>query len=149
MIRAVAGGRGVVDMGSGNGYWTFMLRRQGVQVTAVDSAESVWRTMWVGDTVVGDGERFLKGRGGAGGEVLLLVYPVVGGEFTRRMVEAYAGGTVVVAGTQSRSGYTAFKGMTIEEWMIERGGWVKTVQIPLPSFAGLDEAMFVFEREKE
>jgi len=144
VVEQVARGREVVDVGSGNGYWTYMLRRQGVSVVAVDNLQSEWRTLWIGDTVVADGERFLRGRGEE--VVLLLVYPIVGGEFTRKVVEAYKGDTVVVAGTQNASGYTAFRDRTIEGFMAERG-WRKEVQIALPSFAGKDEGLFVFRRD--
>jgi hypothetical protein len=34
--------RKVVDMGSGNGYWTMMLRGYGVEVDAVDNGMSKW-----------------------------------------------------------------------------------------------------------
>lgn len=148
LIRLVAQGRGVIDLGSGNGYWTYMLRRHGLGVRAVDNVQSSWRTMWIGDTIVKDGDRFLREEKGAVGTVLLLVYPVVGADFTRTVIEAYMGSTIVVVGTQNRNGYTAFKDKTIEEWMREeKAGWEKTVQIPLPSFAGKDEAMFVFEKK--
>lgn len=130
-----------------------MLRRMNnpaVQVEAVDNLQSRYRTVWVGDTVVEEGEGYLRwlGEGGWGGEcVLLLVYPIVGGEgFTRRVLEAFAGGTVVVAGTQNGNGYTGFAGRVFDEWMAEWGGWVKKAQVPLPSFAGKDEALFVFEK---
>ena len=151
IVKRVASGREVVDMGSGNGYWTYMLRRQGVEVRAVDNLQSSWRTVWIGDTVVEEGERYLRDLGESGKEVvLLLVYPIVGAEFTRKVVEAFKGRTIVVVGTQNKSGYTGFRDRTVEEWMVEeRKGWVKTVQVPLPSFAGKDEALFVFELEGE
>ena len=145
VIRQVAQGREVYDIGSGNGYWTYMLRRQGVKVWAVDDGQSAWRTMWVGDTISADGAKWLKGRKGGKEGVCLMVYPVVGGEFTRSVVEAYEGRTVVVAGTMNRNGYTGFKEQKVDEWMEERG-WKTMVRIPLPSFPGKDEGLIVFER---
>lgn len=148
IVRQVARGREVVDLGSGNGYWTYMLRRCGVSVRAVDNLQSSWRTMWVGDTIVTDGDKYLREDKGGVDTLLLLVYPVVGADFTRTVIEAYKGSTMVVVGTQNGNGYTAFKDRTIEHWMREeRDGWEKMVQIPLPSFAGKDEAMFVFEKK--
>lgn len=139
--------RVVLEMGSGNGYWTYMMRRMGVEVTAVDNEQSEWRTMWIGDTVIADGEKHLKENKGCRKSVLLMVYPIVGGDFTAKVLSAYQGDTVVVAGTQNRNGYTAFKDRTISEFMsAERPGFEKVVQIPLPSFPGKDEALFVFER---
>ena len=142
------GKRPVVEMGSGNGYWTYMLRRLGVEVIAVDNEQSQWRTMWIGDTVIKGGEQYLAEGKGSKDAVLLMVYPIVGAGFTAKILEAYKGDTVAVAGTQNRSGYTAFKDQTVGEYMFaERKGFEKTVQIPLPSFAGKDEALFVFERK--
>ena len=81
-------------MGSGNGYWTYMLRRleQGkkkLDVVPVDSGLSEWRTMWVGDTVQADGVRWLNQHDGGKNNVLLLVYPNTGNEFTSKMIKAY------------------------------------------------------------
>lgn len=162
VLRRLAGGRAVADVGSGNGYWTFMLRRYGLTVHPVDSMQSEWRVNWVGDTAVSDGVKWLGRNGGGGDMVLLLVYPVVGGTgvagtegsregaFTRDLVRAYRGDTLAVVGTQNRNGYTGFRAQTMDEFMAREhggdGGWVKVVQIPLPSFAGKDEALYVFQR---
>ncbi|ETI20632.1 hypothetical protein G647_06974 [Cladophialophora carrionii CBS 160.54] len=149
IISKCAGGRGVLDMGSGNGYWTLMLRRLGVQTVAVDSGQSRWRTTWIADTAVTDGVQYLRRRSGCPDVVLLLVYPIVGGDFTRRVLDAYAGEVVCVAGTQNGNGYTGFKDMMVDEYMSrERPGWRKVAQVPLPSFAGKDDALFVFKKDK-
>ena len=152
VIRQVAAAgkkRDVIEIGSGNGYWTYMLRRQGVEVRAVDNLQSEYRTLWIGDTIVKDGERFLKDNHGGKDAVLLLVYPVVGAGFTAKVLDAYKGDTICVAGTQNRNGYTAFRDQKIDEYMeAERPEFEKTVQVALPSFAGKDEALFVFERRE-
>jgi len=111
LIRQAARGRPVCDVGSSSGYWTFMLRRHGLEVRAVDDLQSTFRTMWIDDTVAEDGAAWLRKRGGAPDEVLLMVYPVVGRNFAASMLKAYKGKDVVVAGTQNRSGYTAFRGV--------------------------------------
>ena len=82
-------------MGSGNGYWTYMLRRleQGkkkLEVIPVDSGMSEWRTMWVPDTVEADGVKWLKQNNGGKDDVLLLVYPNTGEDFTSKMIKAYS-----------------------------------------------------------
>jgi hypothetical protein len=155
LIRQVAGGKSILDIGSGNGYWTLMLRRhlasvkpEGGEVIAVDSGQSVYRTLWISDTVVADGIKWLREeRKGGMEDVLLLVYPIVGGDgFTEKVIRAYNGEIVCVVGTQCRNGYTAFRDMIIGEWMEEEGCWDKLVQVPMPSFAGKDEALFVFRR---
>lgn len=162
LIRQVSGGRPILDIGSGNGYWAFMLRRLlanastsasakpggGDEVIAVDSGQSVYRALWIGDTIVADGIKWLREeRRGGVGDLLLLVYPIVEGNgFTDRVIKAYKGELVCVVGTQCRNGYTAFKDKIIDEWMDEQGGWKKIVQVPVPSFAGKDEALLVFRR---
>ena len=148
IIKQRAGEKPVVDIGSGNGYWAYMLRRLGVSVHAVDNLQSEYRTIWVSDTIIRDGERFLKSDNGCKDAVLLLVYPIVGSGFTSKILEAYKGDIICVAGTQNGNVYTAFKDRTIVEYMsTERKDFEKTIQIPLPSFAGKDEALFVFERK--
>ncbi|KAI1324594.1 hypothetical protein F5Y16DRAFT_380720 [Xylariaceae sp. FL0255] len=167
ILRLLANGREVIDVGSGNGYWTRMLRdyhafhaskgKDLPTVTPVDSAQSAWRATWIPDTLISDGATYLrKTRSGAADAVLLLVYPIVGGGiaggseggFTRGMLAAYDGDTVAVVGTQNHNGYTGFRNMTMDEFMEREHDdkWVKVVQVPLPSFPGKDEALYVYQR---
>ncbi|KAK3939450.1 hypothetical protein QBC46DRAFT_149618 [Diplogelasinospora grovesii] len=156
LLKVLAQGRAVADVGSGNGYWAFMLRSYGVTVVPIDSAQSEWRVTWVGDTVKADGAMWLRrNKEQSKDMVLLMVYPIVGGGvaggveggFTRDLLAAYQGDTVAVVGTQNHNGYTSFRGMAMDEFMQrEHPDWTKVVQIPLPSFAGKDEALFVFQR---
>lgn len=149
VIKQLAGKRAVVEIGSGNGYWTYMLRRLGLSVQAVDNLQSQYRTLWVGDTLTKNGENYLVDEKGCEDAVLLLVYPIVSSDFTSKVLETYKGDTLCIAGTQNRSGYTAFKDKTIDEYMkAEKIEYEKTIQIPLPSFPGKDEALYVFERQK-
>ena len=150
IISKLANGRGVLDMGSGNGYWTLMLRRLGLTVAAVDSGQSRWRTSWIDDTLVMDGIQYLRKRSGCPDMLLLLVYPIVGGEFTRKVLDAFTGEVICVAGTQNGNGYTGFKDMMVDEYMTkEKTGWEKVAQVPLPSFAGKDDALFAFKKRKQ
>lgn len=150
IMNQISKGREILDMGSGNGYWTYMLRRHRLQVCAIDNLQSSWRTVWIGDTIAEDGTKYLQANEGCQESVLLLVYPVVGGNFTKEIIDVYKGDTIIVAGTQNRSGYTAFRDATIDDWMAaEKTDYEKVVQIPLPSFAGKDEALFVFERNNK
>ncbi|KAL2209163.1 hypothetical protein CC79DRAFT_1332394 [Sarocladium strictum] len=155
ILKILADGRAVADIGSGNGYWAFMLRQYGLTVHAVDNMQSEWRVNWVTDTSITDGVKWLSRNQNGKDMVLLLVYPVVGGGvgggteggFTRDLVKAYKGDTIAVVGTQNCNGYTGFKNMTMDEFMAkEHSDWVKVVQIPLPSFAGKDEALYIFQR---
>lgn len=156
-IRLLGKGRPVLDIGSGNGYWTYMLRRMNITVYAIDNGDSIWRTMWIGDTIKADGAKYLTQSsytsqgGGNGGKdaVLLLVYPQVTTAFTTAVLKAYKGSTICVAGTQNRNGFTGFKDILIDEYVLgELKDFEKIIQTPLPSFAGKDEALYVFERKK-
>lgn len=151
IIKAVSKNKTVLDVGSGNGYWTYMLRRHGVQVNAIDNGQSTWRTLWIGDTINQDATRYVKRRPQGGKiDVLLMVYPVVGLDFTTSTLNAYKGDVICVAGTQNGNGYTGFKDEMIDSWMArERADFEKIVQVPLPSFAGKDDALFVFRRKEK
>ena len=147
VIKKAASGRSVVEIGSGNGYWAYMLRRMGLKVNAVDNLQSEYRTLWISDTIVRDGEKYLQSEQGCEDAVLLLVYPIVGLDFTTKILKGYKGKTIAVAGTQNRNGYTAFEDRTIDKYVTtEKPEFEKAVQIPLPSFAGKDDALFVFEK---
>ncbi|OAA72141.1 hypothetical protein ISF_01214 [Cordyceps fumosorosea ARSEF 2679] len=154
-LKILADGRNIADIGSGNGYWSYMLRAYGLKCHPVDNLQSIWRVSWVDDTAVSEGVNWLKRHENGKQMVLLLVYPVVGGSisggvqgaFTRNLVNAYDGDTIAVVGTQNQNGYTGFKGLTMAEYMEkEQPHWIKVVQIPLPSFGGKDEALFIFQR---
>ena len=139
--------RTILDIGSGNGYWTYMLRALGLTVVPVDNQQSVFRCNWVKDTIITDGVAFLKSRKGAPEDVLLLVYPVVGGDFFEKIFNAYKGSRVVVAGTQCENGYTGFSDKMIEVWVQEeRPEWTMEIRVALPSFAGKDEALYIFKK---
>lgn len=151
IIKTLADGRDIADMGSGNGYWTFMLRRYGLTVHPVDNMQSEWRVKWVDDTAISDSCTWLKRHGHGKDMVLLLVYPVVGGgsdgAFTRELVNTYKGDIIAVVGTQNGNGYTGFRSMTMDQYMErEKPEWTRIAQISLPSFPGKDEALFVFQR---
>lgn len=155
VLRLLADGRPVADVGSGNGYWSFLLRCYGLAVHPVDNMQSEWRVNWVDDTTITDGVKWLRKQAGGRDMVLLLVYPVVGGggggggegAFTRDLVKAFQGDTLAVVGTQNGNGYTGFRGVTMDQYMErEHKEWTRVVQIPLPSFAGKDEALYVFQR---
>ncbi|CZR51390.1 uncharacterized protein PAC_01265 [Phialocephala subalpina] len=144
-----AGVEGAIDMASGNGYWTYMLRRMKVDVQAVDNMASEYRTIWISDTVKSDGVEHLKRNNGGKDRILLMVYMVTAGTFTKRVLQAYRGDTVVVVGTQNANRYTGFADCTVEEYFEkEMAGWEMACRIAMPSFAGKDEGMYVWKKKK-
>ncbi|KAI9710823.1 MAG: hypothetical protein M1828_002021 [Chrysothrix sp. TS-e1954] len=146
-MRQLAQGKPVLDIGSGNGYWTMMLRRSGLKVNAIDNGDSIWRTMWIDDTVKADGAQFLTKNNGGKDAALLLVYPQVSTDFTRSVLKAYQGDLICVAGTQNSNGFTSFKNETIDQYLIrEEPDFEKILQTPLPSFAGKDDALYAYRK---
>lgn len=147
--------RPILDIGSGNGYWTFMLRAfplsegmKALDIRPIDNGLSEYRINWVEDTVRKDGMRYLKEYDGGKGCVLLLVYPQATGNFTGPMLKAFKGDSIVVAGTQNKNGFTAFQDTVVDEWIEKNlSEFELTLRMPLPSFAGKDEALFVFQRK--
>jgi hypothetical protein len=151
---------GVIDMASGSGYWTYMLRRlpSKVNVTAVDNGFSKYRMMWVENTVKADGIDWLRNNRGGEGRVLLLIYAITSGSFTKRTLEAYKGDTVIIVGTQNENRFTNFSKYKIEDWFhtvnsiaINESGpgtplWKLECRVPLPSFPGKDEALYVWKK---
>jgi hypothetical protein len=146
------GADGVIDLGSGNGYWSYMLRSMGIRTTAVDNMISEYRTMWIHDHVKMDGVKFLKQSKKNSGDhdILLMVYPVVAGNFTSKAIKAYNGDSVVIVGTQNGNRFTGFSDCTVEEWFVaQMPGWELFCRVAMPSFAGKDDAMFVWRRKKK
>ncbi|CAL3964350.1 unnamed protein product [Diplocarpon coronariae] len=140
---------GVIDMASGNGYWTYMLRRMKLHVAAVDIMASEYRTMWIEDTIKEDGVEYLKRNDGGKAKILLMVYMVTAGSFTKKVLQAFRGNTVVIVGTHNANRYTGFADQTTEEYFEkEMPGWELLWRIPLPSFAGKDEGMLVWSRKR-
>jgi hypothetical protein len=148
----------ILDIGSGNGYWTYMLRNfpiadisgaKELDVRPIDNLLSEYRLTWLHDTIKSDGQAYLKEHGNGKGCVLLLVYPQATGNFTGPILKAFQGDTIVVAGTQNGNGFTGFQDQVVDEW-VEKNllAFELTMRMPLPSFAGKDEALFVFQRKK-
>ncbi|OAL07030.1 hypothetical protein IQ06DRAFT_288825 [Phaeosphaeriaceae sp. SRC1lsM3a] len=148
----------ILDVGSGNGYWTYMLRNfpisdisgaKELDVRSIDNQLSEYRVSWVQDTVKSDGQAYLKQHENGKGCVLLLVYPQATGNFTGPIIKAFEGDTIVVAGTQNGNGFTGFQDQVVDEWVENNvPAFALTLHVPLPSFAGKDEALFVFQRRK-
>lgn len=149
--------RVIFDIGSGTGYWTRMLRElsqslppdmKKLEIQAVDSKTSTFRTMWISDTIEQDGVEYLKTESKPD-SILLLVYPQTGEGLTEKFLRAFNGEIVVVAGTQNGNGFTGFPDAVIDDWMSENMPEFELVlRIPLPSFAGKDDALFAFRRTR-
>ena len=97
-----------------------------------------------------DAVHYLKGRAASTQkqEVLLMVYPITANDFTASVIKQFKGDVVCVAGTQNGSGDTGFKGEMVDEWFEKNmAGWEMLVKVPLLSFPGKDEALFIFKKK--
>ena len=98
--------------------------------------------------VKADGVEYLKRNAGGKNKVLLMIYTVIASTFTNRVLQAYRGNTTVVVGTQNANRYTGFSDCTTKEWFEkEMAGWELDCRIPMPSFAGNNEALYVRKRK--
>jgi hypothetical protein len=120
-----------------------------LEVRAIDNAVSEYRVTWIDDTIKMDGKEYLKKNDGGKGCILLLVYPQATGDFTGPILKAFEGEYIVVAGTQNGNGFTGFRESVVDEWVTKNlPAFELMLRMPLPSFAGKDEALFVFQRKK-
>ena len=119
-----------------------------LDVRAVDSGLSEYRVSWIRDTIREDGVKYLQANDGGKDCVLLLVYPQATGGFTEGVLRAFKGDAIVVAGTQNGNGFTGFGDRVVDEWMGEElKEFELVVRVPVGSFAGKDEALFVWRRK--
>lgn len=150
IIKNVSRGKTILDVGCGNGFWTYMLRKEGLEVIGIDNAQSRYRTCWIGDVVFEDGTSNLKKRQGGKNDVLLLVYPITANDFTGTILKAFKGDVICVVGTQNSNGYTCFRDQTADQWMERNRPEMELLaRVPLPSFAGKDEAIYVWTRKND
>lgn len=149
LIKYVARDGSVLDVGCGNAYWTWLLRRQHVRVVPIDDCSSTWRTIFADDIIKSDAIKFLNGRD-TKHEILLLVYPITGANhLTKRIIDVFQGDTIVYVGTQNANRYTGFQDVIVDEYFqSSMPGWHKVVHVPIPSFPGKDDALFIFQKKK-
>lgn len=148
-ILAQLAGPGMIEIGSGNGYWTLMFRRHGVPTIAIDNGSAHWRTMWIYDTVIVDGVTWLRTHARAPQSLMLLAYPIASESATAKLLRAFKGERIALVGTQNADRFTAFAETTVEEYFAESNkDFELLARVALPSFADKDEALYVFQRRK-
>lgn len=118
-------------------------------VVAVDNEQARWRHMWIADTVRAEAIEYLRRSGGARECLLLLVYMVTGqADLTQRVLRAYKGNAIVVVGSQNANRFTTFAHASVDDYFArEMPAFVLGARVLLPSFAGKDEAMYVYVRK--
>jgi hypothetical protein len=119
LIKAYA--NSVIDMGSGGGYWSLMLRQIGVQVTAVDPLPEPLLYSWIDDTKKQDGFDYLSAvSGNKETPALLLNYPYGHNSDVYKWINEYKGTTIFYVGSVSRTLFTGGNiDMLLSDWIQE------------------------------
>lgn len=121
-INGVNGGRGVVEIGAGGGYWAWQMRQYGIDVVAYDlhkpspsnvfAKSKVWSEVWRGGT---PRAAFHPDR------ALFLCWPTYSDGWANRALKAYQGDTLIYAG-EDTGGCTAddaFHDRLWKDWEFE------------------------------
>ncbi|MGW0574798.1 hypothetical protein ACWD25_02280 [Streptomyces sp. NPDC002920] len=117
-MKSLLGGRGVVEIGAGTGYWAWQLEQAGVDVAAYDPNPVGDNKFCEGGpytTVLADDASAVKHHQD---RALLMVWPPYGGEHARHALATYEGDLLIYAG-ESAGGCTAdddFYDLLDAEW---------------------------------
>ncbi|GAA1978329.1 hypothetical protein [Kitasatospora viridis] len=114
------GGRAVVEVGAGTGYWAWQLEQAGVDVAAYDPLPPGWENRWCSGgpytTVLVEGAEAAAAHPD---RVLLMVWPPHQGEHARHALSVYQGDLLLYAG-EGWGGANADDGfyeLLDEEWV--------------------------------
>lgn len=102
-MRGILLGRGVVEIGAGNGYWAYQLRQIGVDMLAVDNGEwsDKWQQRW---SLVEEGGPDVAGK--HPDRALMLIWPPYDTSMAKTALDSYAGDLLIYAG-EGNGGCTA------------------------------------------
>lgn len=94
-LQAILDGRGVVEVGAGNGYWAWQLTQLGIDVAAVDdrSWHQEWAQHW---HPVEDGNTWTAKR--HSDRALMLIWPPYSSPMAAAALDFYEGDLVIYAG---------------------------------------------------
>lgn len=133
-IKTIIDYEPILEVGAGNGYWTYLLRQADADVIATDlnaPFDNEWSPVWAADArevVVDYPDR-----------TLLMVWPSNGQSWPTEALGAYDGDVVVYVG-EGRGGATADEGfhqMLHEEWEVEKA-------VAVPAYLGIRDRLEVW-----
>jgi hypothetical protein len=137
----------IIEVGAGNGYWTFLLRRRGVDCVAYDLAPpdrvanpngfgpSTWTHVEQGDVEVVKAHT---------DRALFLCWPSYRDAFAARALNLYTGKTLLYIG-EAAGGHTADE--TFFATIAEH--WERVEEIGLPNWPGTRDTLSVYSRTKD
>lgn len=145
-IKAITPYGPLLEIGCGCGYWSFELRRAGIDVIATDPGlgryrflgqAGHWERLWVDDIERVSGEDAVKKYPQRN---LLIIWPDYGDSWPVECLRAFAGKTVLYGGE--------WMGCTADEEFHSHleAHFTRKETISLPQFDGIHDALEVWER---
>ncbi len=125
----------ILEVGSGSGYWAFLLRSKCVDIVAIDdrSSPSQWKIDWFPMTQVIDAHKYLQKHAGCSDRSLFLCWPLYGDE----ILSLFKGRYLIIIGEPSGSCWT----------LSDDSGWELTQTIEIPTWPGCHDRMYVYKRK--
>lgn len=124
----------IVEVGCGDGYWSYLLQERDVSVVATDvsAPASPWtkvRKMCATKAV----SKFPR-------HTVFFCWPEYGGEWSHKTLEHYSGDTVIYVGDEELTGSDGFHSHLEKNFK-------KVLSIPLPTWERINDGLRVFERD--
>lgn len=135
----------LVEMGAGTGYWTWLLRKRGVDVAAFDqdpppSGANHWHAgseSWTKIEIGGPSALACFA-----GHTLFLCWPPYADPMAAECLKLYRGNRLVFVG-EGQGGCTGDHTF----WSLLNDGWEQIEEVTIPQFNGLHDYMQVFARK--
>lgn len=128
----------ILEIGSGSGYWTHLLREKGADVIAVDNKSEPFKIFHIDDTIFMDGVLYLHEHHGCRDRTLLLCWPRWGHE----MVQAFTGDRLVIVGEPEGGATWAF-----DEDDEEFAEWELIEIVDIPTWPGMKDDLRIYQRQ--
>jgi hypothetical protein len=100
--RQILGGRAVLEIGAGTGYWAWQLRQLGIDVLAIDNGDWSWPMQWTRVDDSNTAMAVLKNPDRA----LMMIWPPYSDSMASAVLDFYTGDLLIYAG-EERYGCTA------------------------------------------
>lgn len=127
----------VLEIGSGTGFWAYLLKTKKVDILAVDNW--IWDPCWYPETIIQDGYTFLLNNVGCADRSLMLCWPTC----SLDVLEAYKGHTLILMPNPDPVFRSCFNTMErCREWRLIH-------KIDLPFWPGNNDVCLIYQRKKQ